>query len=379
MKAFTRVLLKLFLLLLVIAVAAGGAVGWRTYQRSAPDYTMDRYLSLLINGDDKKAYELLDQSEEELITAEEFSEALQGKQYGLIASYTAQELGDRTDNNGSEYVDFRVEFKDAEGTVQSEENFTLKKQAKAALGFFDQWKVLSGHCMVKDLEITVPTGSEVYLDAQLMDAGWITRDDVPSSLDCYRIPSILPGKQSLVIRHPILESINTTLDTNAGNQDYSAQMTLKKSAQNECLELGISALKELYAGAVKQDAGGLTLFGACAKKAKKFVRNQGKAFHKENSAFQSVAVSKFAPEYGTPVFAEGGDSAITVEVKLGYHYLLREDVTADTEETQEDGTPVQETKRDSSAGDSAATFSMIYQNGAWSIASIEVPLISESK
>ena len=375
MKAFTRVLLKLTLFLLIVAAAACGAIGWRTYQRGAPDYIMDQYLSLLVDGNDAKAYGLLDQSEDDKMTQDEFEEAVKGKQYGLCASYTAQELEKRTDNNGNEYVDFHAEFRNAEDAVQSEENFTVKKQAKAAFGVFDQWKVLSGHCMVKDLEITVPAGSELYLDSRPVDAAWITRDGVPSSLDRYRIPSLLPGKVSLVIRHPVLESVNTTLDTNEGSQDYSAQMALKKSAQSECMELGISALKQLYAGAVKEDAGELGLFDACAKKAKKFVKNQGSAFHKEDRAFQSVAVSKFAPEYGTPVFAEGEDGAITVEMKLGYHYLLREDVTTDTEETQEDGTPVQETKRDSRSGDSSATFSMTYQNGAWSIASIDVPLI----
>ena len=76
MKAFMRVLLKLILFCLVVALAAGGAVGFRTYQRSAPDYIIDRYLSLLLEDDSEKAFELLDQSEEDPMTAEKFAEAL---------------------------------------------------------------------------------------------------------------------------------------------------------------------------------------------------------------------------------------------------------------------------------------------------------------
>ncbi len=375
MKAFMRVLLKLILFCLVVALAAGGAVGFRTYQRSAPDYIIDRYLSLLLEDDSEKAFELLDQSEEDSMTAEEFAEALQGRQYGLCAAYTVEEVTKRTDDNGNEYVDFHAEFKDAEDAVQFAEELTVKKQAKAAFGVFDQWKVLSGHCMVKDLEITVPAGAQVYLDNQPADASWITRDGVPASFDRYRIPSMLPGRKSLVIRHPALESVNTTLDTNDGNQDYSAQMILKRSAQDECLELGITALKQLYAAAVKEDAGELTVFDACKEQAESFVKSQGGAFHQENRVFQSVAVSRFAPQYGNPVFTEGEDGAITVEMTLGYHYLLREDVTADTEETQEDGTPIQETKRDSRSDDLTATFLLAYRDGAWSIAGADVPLI----
>ena len=175
MKAFGRFLLKFFILLLVIAAASGGAIAWRTYQRSEPEYIMNQYLAHLIDGDTEKAFDLLDQSEEALMDKEEYAQALEGKQYGLNVSYSSSEVGRRTDNGGIEYADFHVEFKDAEEAVRLEEDFTVKKQAKAALGVFDQWKVLSGHCMVKNLAITVPTGAEVYLDNQPADEAWITR------------------------------------------------------------------------------------------------------------------------------------------------------------------------------------------------------------
>ncbi len=387
MKAFLRIMLKVFLLLLIIAAAAGGAVGWRTYQRSEPGYIMGQYLTLLLDNETEKAYELLDQSEGTVMSAAEYAEALSGKQYSLNASYTSDELEKRVDNDGNAYADFHVEFKDAEGNVQLTEEFTTKKQPKAAFGIFDQWKVLSEHCMVKNLEITVPTGAQVYLDSQPADTAWIARDGIPYSLDCYRIPSLLPGKKNLVIRHPAFESINTTLDTNAGSQDYSSQMVLKKSAQSECMELGISAIKQLYAAAVKEKTKDLDLFAACQEQAEQFVKDQGSEFHKENHTFQSTAVSKFVTTYGAPVFTEGEDGTITVQLTLGYHYLVSEDVTTavndaqedstaeEADETQEDSTVEQETERTQSSGDNTATFVMAYRQGAWSIASADVPVI----
>ncbi len=385
MKAFTRILLKLILLLLIIAAAAGGAVGWRSYQRSKPGYVIDQYLAALIENDSKKAFELLDQSEEASMSEAEYAEALAGKQYSLSSSYTLDETQKRADSNGSEYVDFQVEFKDAEDKTQLAEEFTVKKQSEAAFGIFDRWKVLSGHCMVKNLEITVPAGAQVYLDTQPADSAWIVRDNVPYSLDCYRIPGMLPGKKSLVVRHPVLESVNTTLDTNEGNQDYSAQMTLKRSAQSECMELGISALKQLYAAAVKEKTEGLDLFASCMEQAEQFVKEQGGEFHKEDHTFQSAAVSKFVTSYGMPVFTEGEDGAITVQLTLGYHYLVSEDVIAaedeqddgatDGEDAQDGEAQGRELERRQASGDSTATFVMAYRQGAWSIASADVPVI----
>ena len=138
MKVFWRVLLKLFILLLVAAAAAAGAIGWHAYQQSTPGYIIDQYLACLIDNDDEKAFELLDQSEETAMTQEEYAEALKGKRYSLSSGYTVSELQQRVDNNGNEYADFHAEFKNAEDEVQFEDDFVVKKQADTAFGIFDR-------------------------------------------------------------------------------------------------------------------------------------------------------------------------------------------------------------------------------------------------
>ena len=64
------------------------------------------------------------------------------------------------------------------------------------MGLFDRWKVLSEHCMVKNFLLTVPDGSEVYLDAEQADASWLVTEDVPASCDRYQIPTLIPGKSA---------------------------------------------------------------------------------------------------------------------------------------------------------------------------------------
>lgn len=379
MKAGTRIIIKMFILLLVIALAGGGAAGLRAYRQSSAEYTMDRYLDLLLANDSDRAYALLDLSEDGEMSGAEYAAALDGKQYGLYTECKAEEIAQRRDNDGNEYVDYHVQFLDAEGEVQLEDDFTVKKQSEPMFGIFDRWKVLSGHCMVKNFPITVPTGSELYLNGEQADASWIVRDNVPLSLDCYQVPSMLPGKAALVVRHPALESVNTTLDTASGSADYSAQMTLKKSAQDACTELGVTALKQLYAAAVTGKTESLAeTFASCQDAAEKFADSQGKRFNREGSVFRNVAVSDFAAQLGGVSFAEDESGAITTEMTLSYHYLLREDVTTDTEELQEDGTPVQETQTDSRSGDNTAKFTLAFANGAWQITSIDIPVVPES-
>lgn len=379
MKVWKRVLIKVFILLLVIAAAGGGAAGWQAYRQSTPEYTIDKYLSWLIDNNSEKAYALMDQTEDGAITMEEYESALTAKKYSLYAKYQAEEMETRRDNDGNEYVDYHVEFQNADGEIQLEDDFTVKKQSEAVFGIFDYWKVLSGHCMVKNFQLTVPTGSEVYMDNEAADAGWIVRDGVSLSYDCYQIPSLIPGKISLVVRHPILESVNATLDVLGGNVDYSGKMALKEAARDECKEIGVKALKQLYSAAAKGKTDDLDeLFEACENEAKSFVKDQEGEFDKENATFKNAAVSDFAVQFGDLNFTEEETGAIKTEMEFSYHYVVREETTVDTEEYDEEGNPIQQTKTQSHTGDNTAKFEMAFYDGEWHISALEVPVIPKS-
>ena len=379
MKVFRRVVVKILIFLLVVAAAGGGAAGWQAYRQGTPDYAMDKYLSYLIDNNADKAYVLLDQSEDGSLTKSEYASALEGKKYSLYSGYKTEEMEKRRDSDGNEYTDYHVEFVNAGDEVQLEEDFTVKKQADPLFGVFDQWKILSGHCMVKNFRVTVPAGSEVYLDGEKADAAWIDRDGVQASYDSYVIPTLLPGKISLVIRHVALESVNTTLDTTDGGADYSDKMDVKQSAKDECKEIGISALKQLYASSATEKTEELEdLFDSCLDAAKKIVKEQAKLFHKEDAVFKNAGISDFAAQYGELVFTEEKNGALTMEMTLSYHYVVHEDVTTDTDELQEDGTPVQVSETEALSGDNKAVFTMAFYDDEWHIDSVKLSAIPKS-
>ncbi len=375
-KVFARVLTKGLILLFIIGAAAAGAAVFQGQRQSTAGYTADRYLTLLLENNSDRAWSsFLDKSEENPLTAAEFAEATEGKQYSLYASYEADELEKRRDSDGNEYTDFHVKFYDAANELKAEEDITLKKQSDRRFGIFDMWKVMGDHCLIQNFEITVPSGSVVYLNAEKIDASWITQK-ADSAAEVCTIPKLLPGDVSLTIRHPILESVNTVFDPADGPLDYSTAMELKSSAQGECKETGISVLKNLLSAAVKKQADQIDdSLEACRQKAETFVKKQGDSFDAGNAEFVSMAVSAFAAEFGEPDYS-GEDGDIRMEMKLSYHYRLKQNVTTQSEDqTEEDGTPAETVETVSDSGNSAGTFLMSYADGAWTVADLDLPVI----
>lgn len=376
MKVLKRVLIKMIILLCVIGLFGGGAAGWQAYQQSTPKYAIETYLSKLIGEKQDQAYVLMDQSEDQTMTANEYARAVEAKKYSLYAEYNLYELEKRRDNDGQEYIDYRVEFLDAAQSVQLEENFTVKKQSEAVFGVFDQWKVLSGHCMIKNFQLTVPTGAEVYLDGVLADTTWITREEVPQSYDCYTIPSLLPGDIDLVVRHSIFESVNAVLDPQSAQADYSSELQLKTSTQDELKELAVKALKELYKAAATEKTDALKeIFADCEKDAEAIAKKQANEFHREAAIFKSAAISKFDAQFGEIVFTEEENGAITTELEFSYHYDVKEEIAEETGDYDENGSAITDTQNRISSGDETAKFVMAYYDAAWHIAAFELDVI----
>lgn len=373
MKVAKRILIKFLILIVVVGLGGGGAVAYQGYRQGTADFAVNRYLTMLTDNNSEKAYSLLDQSEEIKFTKDEFAKALEGKKYSLYASFQAEAQEKRRDNDGNEYADYHVKFFDAADELQAEEDFTVKKQAEPLFGVFDNWKILGDHCMIRDFKITVPTGSTVYLDAVEADASWASTGE-NASVTTYRIPTILPGETSLTVRHPVLESVNTTVDTTGNAVDYSDKMPLKASAQDECKELGVAAVKNLMTAAVKNDKKEIgDSLENCKDAAESFVEKQAEVLHPEEAAFKSIAVSAFAAQFSEPVFSE--DGTIQTEMTFSYRYRVKKDVTTESEDqVQEDGTPVQIVETEAVAGNSTAKMTMSYKDGGWSVTKFEIPV-----
>ncbi|MCD7819792.1 MAG: hypothetical protein LUH07_12210 [Lachnospiraceae bacterium] len=383
MKVFRRIVIKLIIFVLVVAVFGGAAYVKHYYPQSSPESALNQYLTLLSENNTEKSYDLLDQSENTEMTLEEYETAIQTGKYALYDSWQIEETGTRQGTAGESYVDYHVEFLDVSETLQMECDFSVKKQSDVLLGLLNQWKVQGSHCLITDLRITVPGNAAVYLDSEEIDTSWKVTDDVAASKDCYEIPSLLPEKITVVIRHPILESISATLDPSDGDVDYSDQMTLKESARSACEELAVKALKQIYTAAAKENTDNLeSVFGDCLEEAAEIAESQMEEFYQENAEFKSVGIYDFEADFEDPVYTDDINGAITTEMTFTYHYIVREDVIVESDEMQEDdaeGTTEEETQTQtvSASGEATASFTMAYYDEEWHIASVSLPVIPE--
>ncbi len=389
MKVFWRITGKALILVLVVIVFGGAAFCLNASRESNPDYAMDQYLSLLVEGNTRRAYQLLDQSENTQMSREEYEDAVLESRYVLNDSFEAEETASRNGTNGEEYVDFHVSFMDTSGTVTKEQDFTVKKQADARLGLFDEWKVLSSHCMITDLRITVPAGSSLYLDGEQAGVSWLVTDGVSSSESCYEIPSLFPGQVELAVRHPALEPVNMNLDPSEGDQDYCALMGWKQSAKDAAYELAVTALKQFYLAAGTKDMDELDeVFSDCLSDVAKLARKQSREFYPSQTEFASVGIYAFDLSQGDPVFTDEASGAIDMDLSLSFKYVLREDVevsedsegseeTEVSEEAEEESEEEAETTREVLFGNAEADFVLSFYDGGWHVSSMELAVIPE--
>lgn len=420
MKVFRRLLIKFIILALVVVFFGGASYLVHYYPQSVPESALEEYLTLLVESNTEKAFEQLDQSENTEMTFAEYEAAVLSKKYVLCDSYQTEEISSRQGTNGDSYVDYSVDFLDASGNVLAEETFTVKKQSEEIFGLMPQWKVLAGHCMVTNLRVTVPAGSTVYLDGEEMGASWLVEEDVSASKDCYEIPGLLAGTADVVIRNPILESYEVTLETADGDVDYSEQMTLKESAMSACEELAVEALKQIYRASVVEGLeteeaesaeGGAEsaegqestengenseesessevnealaiLFEACMEDVLEIIENQSEEFYRENTVthpeFESVGIYDYKAEFEDPAYSDAENGAITTVMTFTYCYIVRNTERVETGEIWADGTNAWEFQTVSYPGEATAEFTLSWYEEEWHIDSVTLPVIPESE
>ncbi|MCD8104336.1 MAG: hypothetical protein LUF35_04885 [Lachnospiraceae bacterium] len=384
MKVLRRLLIKFIIFVLVVAASAGAACLIHYYPQSVPLSALEQYLQFLTDNNLEKAYERLDQSENTRMTQSEYETAIQTGKYVLYDSWEIEETARRQGTNGESYVDYHVVFLNSAGTSQTETDFTVKRQSDEILGVMTQWKILSSHCMVANLQITVPAGSTLYLDQEEAGVSWLSTENENTSRDCYVIPSLLTGTVSVVVRNPILESLETTLATADGDVDYCDQMALKESAMSACKELAVTALKQIYVASVTENTEDLeTVFESCMDEVIEIVESQSEEFYREDTVthadFVSVGIYDYEAVFADPVFANGENGAITADMSFSYHYNVQNDERVETGEIWADGENAWEVRTVSHAGEAQASFVMSYYDEEWHIDSVALPVIPESE
>ena len=373
MKVWQRILIKLIIFILVVAAAFDIVAGIRANQQSAPQYVINKYLQYLIDNEPGKAYDMLDFTQDGTLTEAEYYSVLAEKKYSLAAGWTLSGGDVDQEKTDEDMLTYDVNFVNAAGETLQTGQFTLIRQSKVVAGLFDSWKVLSGHCMVKNLKITVPQGSSIYLDEEAVPAERLISSQ--DGKDCYEIPTLLPGKVSLVVRNELLTSQEKIFNPLDGDVEIT-EMNLKESLGDQAGLVAAEALQNLYSCAAAGDASGLAeSLDLCSTAAKKFVRKQHSKFTSDENPFVDVYLSSFtaAPEnlrYDTEKMA------YAIDLKLSYRYTITTTEQVESGEYDEYWNAIMVDQEVTRSGDNTAEFTLIRQDGQWVISELEIPRIS---
>ena len=406
MKVVGRILAKLIILAIVIGLCAGGAAVWRGYHQATPEYTINRYLTYLTDGNTDRSFAFLDETgvlrlsreafdqvteaqkyelysgivlnPESVNTAETETEAESEPETGTAAAQNAQTGADdvtpKTEADGS--VVYTVAYTDASGAVRHTDDITVRKMADKKYGLFDNWKIDPEHTMVHDLSITVPAGSTLTVQSEEADGQWLTQDEDPAK-DIYVIPVIMPETVQVTVRHPVLDSVNTSLDPTAGPVDFTDRMPMKDDAKDSAKELGVAVVKNLLTAAVKEDDTMLNIYlDACKEEAEQFIEEESAYLHEEGKNFLSIAASSFAEQFGDMSFNENGE--VELPMSFSYRYTIRTDV--ETESWlyfNDDGTPQTVTETQTQTGVSTAEMTLTWKEDGWTLTRLDIPITKE--
>lgn len=382
MKVWKRVLIKTIIFLLVVAAGSAAGIAYRESQTDTAQYVLERYAQHLIHHETDQAYRYQDTQMEGSITQEEFAAAAEARNYSLYAGFHLEKVETRKDENGNEYEDYRISFVNSDDEEQAAEEISVRKQAEKKFFFFDQWKVMPDHCMVKDFVLQVPAGSAVVLSGESLEEGLLQEGGGQSAVDTYIVPEILPGTAEVTVSHDIFETLTASVDTMEQTVDLCPQMQLSDGGRAAALELGVETLREIYRLAIvnaqsasQQEDG---LFEACEDQADQFIgtlQDELEAQSEEGYALERVAVWEYNPRYGQMTFTEGQGIQVDLELAYQYSWTFQQQVLEETGEYDEYGEPIltETSQEDIRPGDAAAGLTLSYYDGSWHLSGMDVP------
>lgn len=384
MSVFRRILVKIVLFLLVVVSFGGAGAALMESRRASSDYAVEQYANHLIANEKEGAYGYLEMDLEDTLSYQSFEKAAEARKYGLYAGFHLEKQEARLDEMGNEFQDYKITYVNSDDEVQAEETITAKKQSQKKYYFFDQWKVLADHCMVKEFTFTVPAGSQVTVDGRNADSAWLVEKGEATAKDTYRIPEILPGMAKINITHPIFETVEEEVDTTKQTVDLCKELQLSEAGKASCLEAGVQALREFYLAMIKETDSELGAQFASGKEDVWMLAKEQKAVIQEKAdvgeIFQSLAVSEYNPRYGEISCSED-ENGILVKMDMGYHYLgkYQMDVVTETGEYDENGYAITQESVQTvpRSGDSTVSFTLRWLDGTWQIEEIQLPLIMQ--
>ncbi len=248
---------KIVVTLIIILAVLGGTYYYLNEFVFTPKIAVEEFLDALTSGDTKELVKYFDVEESEFVSKEKIEDALKANDAYEELDYLVKDA--KVDGDEAE-VEVELEY-DGE---EEDFDFELESNSKQYL-IFNNWTLTdktideifgdSLYEVIKDFEISVFTGSKVYIDGEELDDKYLSEDDSNDEMEVYVIPEILSASYDIkVILENGMEFSNEVFPTiyySEYSLDYISVDDLSEDVIKDIEEDAISDFQKLYNYAIE--------------------------------------------------------------------------------------------------------------------------------
>ncbi len=342
---------------------------WVGKSASDPEKVVTKYIDSISNENYAKAYECMSIEGSEFTTKDMFIKIMEERtktSSEKILNYTVREYPSTTPLMKT----YTVSYTQPGNSYVDTMDVTLIKQPSKKWLFFDDYRIAESDLIVKDYYVTVPVGTEVYIDEIKVEDKYLVKyedTDYAPTTTSYSIPYIFTGMHKVKVTSPITEAkeFDKFVEPGTAIDIYSLKLTEEAKA-DACKIAEEFTEKVITSGIAKKSFDELSsYFSERADKedmADTYENLTDRGIDEDGTGVKSVTLSNMESR-GYEDYEMGASYSVSVDYEYTYT-SLREDYWDDTIEEYSPSSPEE----------GSATVYFVYENGKWMITDYYVSL-----
>ena len=279
------------------------------------------------------------------------------------------EIGERSLNEQNQFVQEYTFSYTADGSEVSRKVHMVQQNEKK-YGLFEQWVLTDAQEETRDLELIAPAGVQVLINGIAPDADSVKTDaNLSPGVVCYVLQGVPAENSKIQVNGLPFDPYEGTLDTSSSVADIRDQLVVGENAQIQMLEIGKSAIYELFTAVVEnkqvEDLG--DVFANAANRENLFKAVKSNLYKDGVLQIESLSFEGFEANFGEVYYpGKEEESYIGIEMMLSYTCIYEPLAGEELAEGETEGTTAESVKKE-------AVFYFKYKDGKCVASSIEVP------
>ncbi len=208
----------------VFLVLLAGIFWYAGRRLTGPEQTLEKYWEARSEGRWEQVYACSDFPSSDLLTAQMLVDA--SRNQGTVVSWEETDCREEEDR----WI-YTVEYQLDDGTeTQWYETEVTVLSVGRKWGIFQNWKVSGDRFLVRDCTFYLPSGSQMYLNGEKVE---MEEDNGEEGTLAVEIPWIFEGDYQLRVTKEGMETYQTNLTLDGGQENYQYEVMMRPARQLE--------------------------------------------------------------------------------------------------------------------------------------------------